>query len=77
MSKRAERIHHKERMTDRFKRSLLFEFSKGELCARKYADNPTRCSCWMCGNERRYARGRLRLTIQEKKAQIDAREYGL
>ncbi len=30
-------------------------------------DTPTPCSCWMCGNPRRYSKGRYRFTIQEIK----------
>lgn len=75
MGSRAERRRHKERMTERVKRMLWWPDSG--ICARAYADNRTPCSCWMCGNQRKYARGRLRLTIQEKRAQIAARDYGL
>lgn len=31
-------------------------------------DTPKRCSCWMCGNPRRYSKGRHRFTMQELKA---------
>jgi hypothetical protein len=33
-------------------------------------DTPTPCSCWMCGNPRRYGSGRS-LTMQEQRAAAD------
>ncbi len=32
----------------------------------KLADHLKNCSCWMCGNARRFAKGKHRLTRQEK-----------
>lgn len=31
----------------------------------RLARTPTPCSCWMCGNPRRWAKGKLRLTSRE------------
>ena len=37
-----------------------------------YADTPTRCSCWMCGNPRRYfGNGHLSLSRREQSALVD------
>lgn len=33
----------------------------------KYADHLKTCSCHMCGNQRRYAKGEEKLTMQERK----------
>lgn len=30
------------------------------------ADHLAKCSCWMCGNPRKYLKGRDRLSIQEQ-----------
>lgn len=31
-------------------------------------NNPQTCSCYMCGNSRRYAKGEERFTIQERRS---------
>lgn len=33
-------------------------------------DTPKRCSCWMCGNPRRYEKKSKRRTLQEVKAML-------
>jgi hypothetical protein len=35
---------------------------------RKLAANRKPCSCWMCGNPRRYAKGQNQRTLQELRA---------
>lgn len=40
----------------------------------RVVDTPTPCSCWMCGNPRKYFGER---TIQERKAILTVRVYGL
>ena len=42
-------------------------------CVHKYVDpilleTPALCSCWMCGNPRKYNRGKTKLTRQELKS---------
>jgi hypothetical protein len=39
---------------------------------RQLADNRKPCSCWMCGNPRRHMKGAERLTIQERRAHLQA-----
>jgi hypothetical protein len=34
-----------------------------------YAEHLATCSCWMCGNPRRYFKGDAKITMQERKAQ--------
>jgi hypothetical protein len=38
---------------------------------RQLADNRKPCSCWMCGNPRRYMKGDERQTMQERRAVLD------
>ncbi len=42
--------------------------------AHQYADTRTSCSCWMCGNPRRYSKGKEALTRAEREADINYRE---
>jgi hypothetical protein len=42
--------------------------------AHQYADTRTSCSCWMCGNPRRYSKGKEALTRAEIVADISYRE---
>ncbi len=54
MQGRAERRHHRERLKKarrvHWGRDLMAE---PEVLSR-VVDTPTDCSCWMCGNPRRY-----------------------
>ena len=34
----------------------------------RFKEQPKRCSCYGCGNPRKYEKGRERLTLQERKA---------
>jgi hypothetical protein len=71
---RAERRHHRERMKARAAHFFDIQWEKNKhpdvyqhrLVRR--IDTPARCSCWMCGNPRRYSCGAERKTIQERKA---------
>lgn len=40
---------------------------KGQPNAPHWADNLALCSCWMCGNQRRHAKGKERLTLMERR----------
>ena len=77
MQSRDIRIHHKQRMKDRalqIAKAQRFnndpqginEMRKENLIHN--ADNLTICSCWMCGNPRRYFKGKYQQTIQERRA---------
>jgi hypothetical protein len=46
-------------------------WSNGPAAIASYVDTPTPCSCWMCGNPRRYRNG-PRLTMQERRALLRA-----
>ena len=75
-SKRAARRHHKQRMIQRAKRSLILRrFSSDErVCfARRFADHLKVCSCeYSCGNIRHngWSSNKTRLTTQEHKSDI-------
>jgi hypothetical protein len=60
--KRAWRRHCRARMVARAKR-----FYPWQSCPQQLADNLALCSCGMCGNPRRHAKGRERLTMQEQR----------
>lgn len=66
--KRSIRRHHQERL--RKKRQVYYDGyakdDKRELGI--LVDTPTVCSCWMCGNPRRYFG---ELTIQERRMMND------
>ena len=70
--KRALRRHHVARL----KRSRRFHWGR-DLAQEpkplaKAVDTPCLCSCWMCGNPRRYFR---ELTRQERRELLDFREW--
>jgi hypothetical protein len=66
--KRALRRHHRERMIQRAMHSLALsheeDWGKRRECAVAWYNNLAKCSCWMCGNPRKYAG---RVTVQEKR----------
>lgn len=39
----------------------------------RFREQPKLCSCWMCGNPRRYEKGKARLTRQELRESEPAR----
>jgi hypothetical protein len=57
-SKRALRRHHRQRMIQRALRSLVLSSWDDEetrlQTAIRWHNNLKKCSCWMCGNPRRY-----------------------
>ena len=57
----SRRRKHKFRMRRRA-RQIFPEWKNAERCA----DHLKMCSCWMCGNPRRYAKSRERLSWQER-----------
>lgn len=76
--KRSIRRHHKERLKEKRKdycsNDLWNEEEQEERCLCISIDTPKRCSCWMCGNPRRYMKGKEKYTIQELKHNIELRE---
>lgn len=59
---RGVRIHHKKRIKN--KRKSYHSLKHGE----KGHEHPCRCSCFLCGNPRKYAQSlKDKLTIQERK----------
>lgn len=65
-SKRAVRRHHRDRLIAKRKKVIWWaeHTPHGML-----ANTPCRCSCWMCGNPRKYYKAQWigRRTIQERK----------
>ena len=73
---RSIRRHHKVRLRRKAKKiAKLFSLSTSKEDVEKFADNHAKhnadnlasCSCSMCGNPRRHAKGKDKLTIQEKR----------
>jgi len=69
----ALRRHHAQRMKTWVLRTLRHYFTEGHsFPARRvgmYSKTPKICSCFMCGNPRRF---HGELTIQERRAMIDS-----
>ena len=61
---RSLRRHHLARMKARARRTYRLVPA---AIAVKDADHLATCSCWMCGNPRRYSKGTERLTLQERR----------
>lgn len=61
---RQQRRHHRERLKKA--RSGHWGGIAGNGKADQVVDTPTPCSCWMCGNPRRYFGEK---TIQERRAE--------
>ena len=74
-TKRALRRHHRERMIRRALRSLVLSFEDDSALRRERAlgwyNNLAKCSCWMCGNPRKYEG---RITVQEQRQLQAARD---
>ena len=76
--RRALRRHHK----DRFRRKAReigkrWEVKDVEGFCRKSADNLTSCSCWMCGNPRRWGKRKTRKEIEaDRKFREELEELG-
>jgi hypothetical protein len=71
--KRAVRRYHAQRRKAWVRRTLRHYFmERHALSARRvgmYSKTPKLCSCFMCGNPRRF---RGELTIQERRAMLDS-----
>ncbi len=71
MRDRGIRRAHRERMVRRAYKILKIGGFKDEinlyLRSLRHADNMKICSCWMCGNPRRWSKGDDKLTIQERR----------
>ena len=65
--KRARRRHDRARMVARAMR--VYPWAKAP---QKLADNLAVCSCWMCGNPRRWW---YELTMQERRQDIRDRDW--
>ena len=67
-TKRALRRHHRQRMIARAYRSYVLCWENDEDIQRervlRWYNNLAKCSCWMCGNPRRY---KGRPTLQEER----------
>jgi hypothetical protein len=73
MKSKEDRIHHKERLkaNRRFHWGQDLLFDKNDK-APMVVDTPTPCSCWMCGNPRKYFKQK---TLQEKTFDDILRSY--
>ena len=65
---RGWRRHSRERMLKRAKAIY------GESLGRRLANHLKPCSCWMCGNPRRFFKGKDKLTLQERRVLRDQPE---
>ena len=81
--KRAIRRHHSDRMKAKARRiyrinNYLLDHlldKTFEDAAAKRADYLKSCSCWMCGNPRRYYKSKEKFTIQELRANLEDFPY--
>ena len=77
-SKRAERRQKKRNMIEHAKEVLRRAWgisdSKLPLLAVKHADNLKSCSCYMCGNPRKYSKGKEKHKVNERKKMIEDKE---
>ncbi len=78
---RAARRAQQKRIIDKAKRKYkewwrLQDLSKEEnhVASSKLANNMKNCSCWMCGNPRKFSQGRAELTQQELRSERNLRE---
>ena len=72
--KRSVRRHHARRRKAWVRRELDHYFWQSDAEPRRvglYANTPKPCSCWMCGNPRRF----LHETTRQEKAAGDAEDY--
>jgi hypothetical protein len=77
-SKRALRRHHRQRMIQRALRSLVLSWPEDEETRLQRAlgwyNNLKKCSCWMCGNPRRYGAGPTRQEQRQLQAALSDME---
>jgi hypothetical protein len=70
MRTRAERRHHHKRMLEKVKSFSIYNYffwteDKKTRHQKKIAETRKPCSCWMCGNPRRFFKDKM--TMQEKR----------
>lgn len=66
--------HHKKRLKNKRKRDIFY--TKGSSM-NKHVITPTICSCWMCGNVRKfYGNSKQGKTIQELRQVDKQKEIG-
>lgn len=70
MRTRQERLHHLERC--KLNRKNDFLSGKDSKSQGIHVKTPASCSCWMCGNPRRYFN---MPTIQEIKSSLNLKEF--
>jgi hypothetical protein len=75
--KRALRRHHRQRMIRRALRSYVLRWEEDREIQRervlRWYNNLAKCSCWMCGNPRKYEG---RVTVQEQRQLQAAQDEG-
>lgn len=86
MNKRSTRRHHKKRLFKKLSRAnnynQLYLESKTITSddvtnyIKIHINNPKKCSCFMCGNPRKWLKGKESKTLQERKSK-DIHEYFL
>lgn len=54
--------------------SVLADPAHAAVAAGRMARTPTTCSCTMCGNPRKHAKGQWRETLAEAKARLDEKD---
>lgn len=68
----AQKRHHKKRLKNRRKYDIVYH---KEFSLNKHVITPTICSCWMCGNVRKYyGNSKQGKTIQELRQVIKQKE---
>lgn len=65
---KAERRHQMKRIKDKRSKYILAQFIQSKRALGRLCSTPAPCSCFMCGNPRKYAKGKERLTVQELRA---------
>ena len=70
---RSIRRHHKQRMKDKFirKEKARPYWGINEKNINLYANCKKLCSCWMCGNPRKHAKGENKLSKQERQIRLE------
>jgi len=72
-TRRALRRHHRQRMIRHALRTYALRWWKDDpdvqrRCALRLYNNLAKCSCWMCGNPRRYEGRLTRQEVQQLQA---------